>query len=67
MLILDGDEDYITDVIRVHWVMKRKRLMVLTRKEVDESTITDGTISSRAKRLLSTLCNILLTYKQKAK
>ena len=42
MLILDGDEDYITDVIRVHWVMKRKRLMVLTRTEVDESIITDG-------------------------
>ena len=41
MLLLDGDEDDITDV-RVHWVMKGKRLMVLTRKEVDENIITDG-------------------------
>ena len=42
MLLLDGDEDDIMVVIRVHWVMKRKRLMVLTRTEVDESIITDG-------------------------
>ena len=43
MLRLDGDEDDITTV-KVHWRMKGKRLMVLTRKEVDANIITDGRI-----------------------
>ena len=41
MLLLDGDEDDIT-YVRMHWVMKGKRLMVLTRKEVDANIITDS-------------------------
>ena len=41
MLLLDGDEDDIMFVIQLHWVLKRKRLMVLTRTAVDESIITD--------------------------
>ena len=42
MLLLDGDEDDIMFVIKVHWVLKRELLMVLTRTEVDRSIITDG-------------------------
>ena len=38
----DGDEDNITNVIGVYWAIKKKRLMFLTRKEVDEKNITDG-------------------------
>ena len=29
-------------MIRVHWILKGKRLMVLARKEVNESIITDS-------------------------
>ena len=42
MLLLDGAEDDIMFVIKVHWVLKRELLMVLTRTEVDRSIITDG-------------------------
>ena len=31
-----------TDMIRVHWILKGKRLMVLARKEVNENIITDS-------------------------
>ena len=48
----DGDKDDITNVIRVHWVMKKKRLMVFIRKEVDENSITDGRMKLRESRFL---------------